>query len=480
MAGENAGTGSGRTILEIVRERVSRQQFQTWFRDLDLSRIDGKTYVFSAPNAFVKQWIESYYLDALRDAVEATAGMPHDVRVDVGDDALPTPAERRERRPRAEAAPATPVRPAIPAAPRITTRRHGAELFGHPRYRHFLSDVILNDDYVFENFVVGPSNHLAHAASSAVANAPGDAYNPLFLHGAVGLGKTHLLQALCHRVLSKRPDAKIIYLSCESFVNQFIAGVAEGGLQDFRYRYRHVDMLLIDDIHFLARKERTQEEFFHTFNTLYNSKKQIILSCDSPPREIPTLEDRLVSRFKWGLVTQILEPDHETRVSIVRQKAQRRGYELPDDVTDLIADHITANVRELEGAVLRVSSYASLSGRPLTLELAREALRDLIQPKTRKVTIETIIRVTSEHFGVKPSEMMGKRRHKSISRPRQMAMYLARRMTDHSLVEIGAHFGGRDHTTVIYANEKIARELETLPRLKEDLEIVIRRIRAGE
>jgi chromosomal replication initiator protein len=239
-------------------------------------------------------------------------------------------------------------------------------------------------------------------------------------------------------------------------------------------------MLLIDDIHFLARKERTQEEFFHTFNTLYNSRKQIVLSCDSPPREIPTLEDRLVSRFKWGLIAEVEQPDHETRVSIVRRKAARRSVELPEEICRLIADHINTNVRELEGAVLRVIGYASLQGKPVTHELALEALRDVIQPVERKVTIESILRNVCEHFGVKQSDLVGKRRHKSISLPRQVCMYLARRLTEYSLVEIGGQIGGRDHTTVIYANEKIAREIESKPRLREDIDLIVRRIRAGK
>jgi chromosomal replication initiator protein len=317
------------------------------------------------------------------------------------------------------------------------------------------------------------------AAAQAVANAPGQAYNPLFLHGSVGLGKTHLLQAICHRVLSRRPDARILYLSCETFVNQFISAVEAGELDDFRYRYRHVDMLLIDDIHFLARKERTQEEFFHTFNTLYNSKKQIVLSCDSPPREIPTLEDRLVSRFKWGLVAELEQPDHETRIRIVRRKADRRGVPLPEGVAELIADAVTTNVREIEGAVLRVIGLASLTKKPLTRELAEEALRDVIRPKVRKVSLDTILRAVCEHYGVKPSDLIGKRRHRSVSQPRQVCMYLARRLTELSLVEIGGQIGGRDHTTVIYANERVAADVERSPRLREDLDAIVRRIRSG-
>jgi len=501
------------SILEAIRGTVNPQQFQTWFRSMRPVSLEPGLYVFSVQNTFLKEWVESYYLDLLRNCVtsaigasNAPDGRPAEVRVVVAGGAADDAATGRspEAPPRARAdAPAnghanvhfnggppaaqeTPRRETVSAA----ARRRGrvprpldeirGQLFGHAKYRHFLSDVILNEDYVFDNFVRGPSNQLAHAAATAVADAPAMAYNPLFLHGPVGLGKTHLLQAICQRVLARRPESRILYLSCETFVNQFISSVEAGDLEDFRYRYRHVDMLLIDDIHFLAKKERTQEEFFHTFNTLYNSKKQIVLSCDSPPREIPTLEDRLVSRFKWGLVTQIEEPDQETRGSIVRRKAERKGVTLPDGVADLIADNIATNVRELEGAVLRVIGYAALTGKKLTLELATEALRDVIQPKERKVTIETILRTVADHFGVKASEITGKRRHKSISLPRQVCMYLARRLTDYSLVEIGGQFGGRDHTTVIYANDKVATELETNHRLKEDLDVILRRIRSGQ
>jgi chromosomal replication initiator protein len=492
------------SIVDALRGTVSRQQFETWFRAMRPVSLAPGRYVFGVPNAFLKSWIESYYSDLLRNCVESAfgasasgpEGRPPEIRIEVFDGAeaaavLAAPATA------SAAVMPQPVEATVAAEPRREQaptggRRRGrvprplddirGQLFGHPRYRHFLSDVILNEDYVFDNFVRGPSNQLANAASLAVADAPAQAYNPLFLHGSVGLGKTHLLQGICHRVLTRRPDTRIIYLSCETFVNQFISAVEAGDLEDFRYRYRHVDMLLIDDIHFLAKKERTQEEFFHTFNTLYNSKKQIVLSCDSPPREIPTLEDRLVSRFKWGLVTEIEEPDHETRVSIVRRKAEARakGVQIPEGVCELIADNIATNVRELEGAVQRVLGYASLTGKPLTLELAREALRDVIQPKERKVTIETILRTVAEHYGVKASEIVGRRRHKSISLPRQVCMYLARRLTEYSLVEIGGQFGGRDHTTVIYANEKVAGDIEANHRLREDLDTILRRIRAGE
>jgi chromosomal replication initiator protein len=515
MADARSDTNLPATVLGLLRDRVTPQQYQRWFRALQVEVAPGGVVVVGAPNGFVAEWLEGYYRDVIEACIAEVAGPG--MRVDIiksetsaaiasqrprprntepvseegGEETMRSRTiegarneselrrqsrKRRDRR-SAPGALAPPRRPA--SARNMSFAPSGSDLFGHPRYRNFLSDVILNEDYLFESFVEGPSNQLAHAAATAVSNKPGHAYNPLFLHGAVGLGKTHLLQAICTKYLQKNPEARVIYLSCESFVNQFIASVAEGQIKDFRYRYRHVDMLLIDDIHFLAKKERTQEEFFHTFNTLYNSKKQIVLSCDSPPVEIPTLEDRLVSRFKWGLVAAIEPPDHETRVSIVRKKAQRRGIDLPDEAALYIADHITANVRELEGAVLRVCSFASLTGNPITMELTQDSLRDLVRTKERKVSIETILRVIADQFAVKVSELTGKRRHKSISHPRQIAMYLARRLTQYSLVEIGGQFGGRDHTTVIYANDKIAREVETNPRLREDLEMLVRRIRAG-
>lgn len=477
-------------MREYLRKAVNRQQYQTWFGAMRPAD-DSDGFAFSVANQFVRDWIGSYYMQLLADAVLHATGEARQVRVIVrdGDE---TPAPRREPPPRKTpprqvAAPARPERQE--RRPSAQPRRHrrppspsfasgATEMFADRRHPNFLSDVLLNDSYRFDRFVRGSGNQLAYAASLAVADSPGQAYNPLFLHGGVGLGKTHLLQAICATVLERNPETRIIYLSCETFVNQFISAVAAGDLENFRYRYRHVDMLLIDDIHFLAKKERTQEEFFHTFNTLYNQQKQIILSCDSPPREIPTLEERLVSRFKWGLVTEIETPDHETRVSIVRQKAEERGYTLPDDVTHMVADNITSNVRELEGAVQRVIGYASLSGKSISMELATDALRGIVQPKERKITIEAILRAVAEHFGVKASELMGRRRHKSISVPRQVVMYLARQLTDYALVEIGGQIGGRDHTTVIYAVERIAQQIETNGRLRDDVETIVRRLRS--
>lgn len=330
----------------------------------------------------------------------------------------------------------------------------------------------LNTDYTFEGFVVGPSNHLAQASSIAVSENPGTAYNPLFIHGSAGLGKTHLLQAICRRVLDRAPAARITYLSCETFVNHFIEAVERGALHDFRYRYRHADVLVVDDIQFLAAREQTQEEFFHTFNTLYQLHKQIVLSADSSPSDIPTLEERLVSRFNWGLVCRIDPPCLETRMAIIRKKTKMRGMTLPEDVTLFLASRITSNTRELEGSLARLRGMASLEGdRPIDLALAHRALGADDEEPRRFIRIQDIMSAVTEQFGVKLSDLQGRRRSRSIALPRQVCMYLARELTEHSLGEIGGFFGGRDHTTVLYAHKLIGqrrtRDLAFRSRLDE-------------
>ncbi len=309
----------------------------------------------------------------------------------------------------------------------------------------------LSPDYVFENFVTGPCNRLPHAASVAVAENPGQAYNPLFIHGGVGLGKTHLLQAVCQKVLERQPDQRILYLSCDSFINQFISAVESGEMAQFRYRYRQVDALVIDDIHFLAKRERTQEEFFHTFNTLYQGHKQIILSADCPPSEIPELEERLVSRFNWGLVARIEKPCYDTRLAILQKKARMRGLTLPDDVICYIAARIESNTRELEGAITKIQGLGMLQNNHIDLDLAKAALGGSTPRDQRQITIQQICDAVTKYYGVRLSDLQSKKRHKSIAFPRQVCMYLARRHTRYSLEEIGGSFGGRDHTTVLHA-----------------------------
>ncbi len=328
----------------------------------------------------------------------------------------------------------------------------------------YSNEVILSPDYSFENFVTGPTNRMAHAACQAVAERPGKTYNPLFIHGAPGLGKTHLLQATCQEILRRQDDTRIIYLSCDSFINHFMECVQSGDMHQFRNIYRNrVDVLVIDDIHFLAGHDRTQEEFFHTFNTLYQQSRQIILSSDSPPNEIPELEDRLISRFNSGLVTRVERPCFETRCAIVAKKARLRGINLPENVVRHIASRVETNIRELEGAITKIQGYAMLNGGRYDLETARQALEDMVPPSERMVSIQQIIDQVTAFYNVRLSDLQSKKRHKSITLPRQVCMYLARQRTRYSLEEVGGYFGGRDHTTVMHAVEKIeeARRTDT-------------------
>lgn len=318
----------------------------------------------------------------------------------------------------------------------------------------------LNPDYTFDQFVTGPCNRLPHAASVAVAEQPGRTYNPLFIHGGVGLGKTHLLQAVCQKVLERQPDARILFLSCDSFINQFITAVETGDMNQFRYRFRNVDVLVIDDIHFLKGRDRTQEEFFHTFNTLYQQQKQIILSADCPPHEIPELEERLVSRFNWGLVARIDKPCYETRCAILQKKAKIRGLTVPDDVICYIAGKVENNTRELEGAITKVQGMSMLNGGRIDLELAKTALGDTVAPEQKRITIQQIFEAVTKYYNVRLSDLQSKKRHKSIAFPRQVCMYLARRHTRYSLEEIGGYFGGRDHTTVLHAVRTVDADIK--------------------
>jgi chromosomal replication initiator protein len=330
----------------------------------------------------------------------------------------------------------------------------------------------LNPDYTFEQFVTGPCNRLPHAASVAVGEQPGKTYNPLFIHGGVGLGKTHLLQAICQKVLARQGDARILYLSCEGFVNQFIQAVEHGNMEQFRFRYRFVDVLVIDDIHFLKGHVRTQEEFFHTFNTLYHQQKQIILSADCPPAEIPELEERLVSRFNCGLVARIEKPCYETRMAILQKKARMRGVSLPEDVVCYVAGAIGTNTRELEGAITKIQSMSLLQNGQIDLELAKRALGDSAVPEARPITIQQIFEAVTKYYNVRLSDLQSKKRHKSLAFPRQVCMFLARRHTEYSLEEIGCYFGGRDHTTVMHAVRTIQRRCDQDKKTGDQLNVI--------
>jgi chromosomal replication initiator protein len=438
------------SLQEAIQRRIQPEQFETWFRRANLVRVDDQMVLIAVQNNFAREWLENYYLEVMEQAAQAVLGVRSLVKITVDPElALRGAAIDVQESANDAAEPALPAAgPSAPAEP----RRH------EPGGLLWNSDVVLNPKYTFDNFVVGPCNRFGHAAAMGAGEQPGKPYNPFFLHGNVGVGKTHLLQAVCYLILERFPESRILYLSCETFVNHFISALENGDLAAFRTKYRYVDVLVVDDIHLLANKERTQEEFFHTFNTLYNAEKQIVLSSDSPPKDIPTLQERLVSRFKWGMVTEIEPPCFETRMAIVKRKGRDRNTELPDDVTHLIAEHVTDNVRELEGAVTRLLGYSSLTSRPVDIDLTRAALPDLFRVRHGEPTMEDIIGAVTERYAVKLSDLQSRKRTNSIAYPRQIAMFLARRITRHSLEEIGAYFGGRDHSTVLYAVDKITRK----------------------
>lgn len=332
-----------------------------------------------------------------------------------------------------------------------------------------LSSVKLHPDYTFESFVVGPCNRLAHASCIAVSHSPGNTYNPLFLHGNVGLGKTHLQHAICHEARNGKPDIEIQFLSCEEFVNRFISAIEKGDLAKFQRECRSADILVIDDIQFLREREQSQEEFFHTFNALYNNRKQIILTADCAPGELQAMEDRLISRFKWGLVARLDAPSYETRIAIVQKKAHLRDLDISEDIAEYIADKVKANIRELEGAITIIYATAKATNQPITLQLAKDALGDVATASQKNVTISEIIDVVTQYFDVRLSDLQSKKRSQSITVPRQICMYLARSLTRHSLEEIGGHLGGRDHTTVLHACTKIGSLKKTDPQTRAQL-----------
>lgn len=348
---------------------------------------------------------------------------------------------------------------------------------GFPKYG-INEETNLNSRYIFDTFVVGNNNKFAHAASLAVAEAPAEAYNPLFIYGGVGLGKTHLMHSIAHFILDDDKDAKVLYVSSEKFTNELINSIRDDKNEEFRQKYRNIDILLVDDIQFIAGKERTQEEFFHTFNTLYEAKKQIIISSDRPPKEIETLEERLRSRFEWGLIADIQAPDFETRVAILRKKAELENIDLPDDVMQYVANNVKSNIRELEGAVNKILAYSRLLlPEEITKEMAEAALKDLISPQEQtQVTYQLILEIVSEHYNVTPSDIVSKKRPREIAYPRQIVMYLCRKLTDMSLPKIGEVIGKRDHTTVLHGYEKINSELKSDPSLKNTIDILTKKI----
>jgi len=428
------------TAQEHLRVKLSRDTFNMWFAPLRPCVVDGQQLTMEAPNEFCEVWLKDNYLSLLQDAVAVAAGCRLQVKFRVPNASLA----------------ATPPAHAAAAVP---TKAKHAE--GGSERSNGHADLLFNPKNTFESFVVGTNNNFSFAAAKAVAEAPGKSYNPLFLYGGVGLGKTHLLHAIGQHVTGNKKGARVAYVSSEKFTNEYIDAIQNNKLVGFRKKYRQTDVLLIDDIQFLAGKERIQEEFFHTFNALHESHKQIVLTCDRPASEIQGLENRLVSRFEWGLVTDLQPPDIEMRLAILKKKAQIMSVVLPEDIINFLATRIRTNIRRLEGALIRVASYASLTGKKLTIEVVENLLREILHEEGRQtISIEVIQKRVAEHFDIRLADMTSKRRPENIAFPRQIAMYLSRQMTESSLNTIGEAFGGRDHGTVLHACRLVKDRME--------------------
>ncbi|MBF8437696.1 chromosomal replication initiator protein DnaA [Halanaerobiaceae bacterium Z-7014] len=438
--------------LERIKEQLSNPSFKTWFSDTEPIKIKNNTLQLKVPNDFIKDWISSRYQNLIIETIEEITDTELDLE-------FLTPDEIKESK------------------QEVTSNNNNRKKV---KTTNQIKNGI-NPKYTFDTFVVGNSNRFAHAASLAVAEAPAKAYNPLFIYGDVGLGKTHLMQAIAHFILDHNPDNKVVYVSSETFTNELINAIKDDKTVDFRDKYRNIDILLVDDIQFLAGKERTQEEFFHTFNALHESNRQLIISSDRPPKEIPTLEERLRSRFEWGLITDIQSPDLETRIAILRKKADIENLEIPNEVIIDIANKIQSNIRELEGALIKVIAYAELVEREIDLDLAKEALKDLVSndsSEPKEITINHIKKIVADYYNLNLEEIDSKKRTQNIVLPRQIAMYLSREMTDASLPMIGDNFGGRDHTTVMHAHNKITEKYADEENFKNTIDNLIKKIKS--
>ncbi len=436
--------------LETLQQKVDGPNtFNKWIKPLQAD-INDQSLILFAPNQFVVSWVEENFLSAIHDALNTICQereiQTPSIKLQIGSTQSSRPTTHQVHKPQSHTR-------AQPSSSQPSSTAHTSHL---------------NPTFLFDNFVEGKSNQLARAAAQQVAENPGQAYNPLFIYGGVGLGKTHLAHAMGHYILSQNPSAKILYLHSEKFVADMIKALQRNAMNEFKKYYRTVNCLLIDDIQFFAGKERSQEEFFHTFNALLDDHQQIVLTCDRYPKEIHGLEERLQSRFGWGLTIAIEPPELETRVAILMTKAEQFKADLPNDVAFFIAKHIQSNVRELEGALKRVVANAQFTGSPITIQLAREALKDLLSLQAKLVTIDNIQKTVADYYKVKVSDLLSKKRSRSIARPRQMAMALSKNLTSHSLPEIGDAFGGRDHTTVLHACRKIQELIESNLDIQED------------
>ncbi len=434
-------------VLDIIKEDLNNVSYTTWFKPIKPLKLDSNQVYLQAPEEFLRNMITRRYNNLLKNSFSHVLGKDIDIKILI-------PGEEIEEKD-------TPIK-----AEESQNKRENKH-----NYNHSIKS-FLNPKYKFDTFIIGNSNRFAHAASLAVAESPSSAYNPLFLYGGVGLGKTHLMHAIGHYIVSNNANAKILYVTSEKFTNDLINSIKDDKNDEFRNKYRKIDVLLVDDIQFIAGKERTQEEFFHTFNTLHSANKQIIISSDRPPKEIPTLEDRLRSRFEWGLTADIQAPDLETRIAILRKKAEHEKYEVQDEVIEYIAENIQSNIRKLEGALIRLYAYSSLTNKNVDLSLAEEALKHLISEDNKEITVEDIKKVICTYFNLTTEEINSKKKPQRISFPRQIAMYLSRKHTDHSLPKIGEEFGGRDHSTVLHAYNKIEGLLETDVDLQKKIDDV--------
>ncbi|HEX7089291.1 MAG TPA: chromosomal replication initiator protein DnaA [Longimicrobiales bacterium] len=441
-------------ILERARAQLPEQIYRSWLEQTEPVALSQDQLAIATENPFAVEWIEKQYGALLAQAAERLFGRRFTIAVHHQPRVARVPGAGERPVPGRPAAVASAPPPPMPASPTVL-------------------GTSLNERYTFERFVVGSNNQLAAAACRAVAETPARMYNPLFIYGGVGLGKTHLMHAIGHAVLARQPDRRVAYVSSERFTNDLIASIQEGRMAEFRRRYRDIDVLLIDDVQFLGEKERTQEEFFHTFNALYEAQRQIVLTSDRPPKEIPGLEERLVSRFEWGLVTDIKPPDLETRAAILRKKAEEDQLVLADEVLDFIARNCRSSVRELEGAIIKLLAYSSLTRREITIDLAREALGGVLGADAPpELTPELIRAQVAQSWGVPVEALTSKRRTKDLTVPRQVAMYLMRQLLGLSLVEIGRLFGGRDHSTVIHSIEKVEQEMAADPAFRSRVEAV--------
>jgi len=434
---------------EQLRAMLGETSFDTWIAPLNAKKPNNTSLVIEAPDGFFKNWVETNYLPQIKQALEHAGQKDIELSFTVNPGLLKRKTNKIFKT----------IQQSFREEPQDSLR--------------------LNPRFTFENFIVGSANRMAHAAALAVANAPGKSYNPLFIYGGVGLGKTHIMQAIVQHNLQKSPSSKAKYISSEKFTNELILSIRNRSTEKFRQKYREIDLLLIDDIQFLAGKEAAQEEFFHTFNALYDHHKQIVVSSDRPPKEIPRLEERLVSRFNWGLVVDIQPPDFETRVAILQKKLEKDPIKIEDEVVYFIAQNITTNIRELEGALVRIIAYSLIENKPVTLVLAKEILKDMVKEIYRVVTPASILSKVAAHFNITKEDLKKSKRSKNLVFPRQIAMYLLRELTELSLPEIGGVFGAKHHTTILYAAKKIKQDLKKDEKLKFTINTLTQEIKGG-